>query len=85
MMIRGRARMPQQAGQEPCAASRRGWPRRLARLPGPGVPGSVLASSPGRFRRVVADVRNHDVQGGFECVGGVLGLGEEQSALHGGE
>jgi hypothetical protein len=45
----------------------------------------VLASAPGGFCRVVADVRDHDVQGGFEGVGGVLGLGEEQSALHGGE
>jgi hypothetical protein len=45
----------------------------------------VLASAPGGFCRVVADVRDHGVQGGFEGVGGVLGLGEEQSALHGGE
>ena len=34
---------------------------------------------------MVADVRDHGVQGGFEGIGGVLGLGEEQSALHGGE
>jgi hypothetical protein len=34
---------------------------------------------------VVADVRDHGVQGGFEGVGGVLSLGEEQSALQGSE
>ena len=47
--------------------------------------GPVLASSPGGFRRVVKDVRDHRVQGGFEGVGSVLGLGEKQPALHGGE
>jgi hypothetical protein len=73
------------AGQEPCAASRRGCPRLLARLPGPGVRSPVFALSPGGFRCVVADERDDGVQGGFECVSGVLGLAEEQSALHGGE
>ena len=47
--------------------------------------GSVPASSPGGFCSVVADVRDHGVQGGLEGIGGVLGLGEKQNALHGGE
>ena len=46
MMIRRRARMPQQAGQEPCGASRRGW----ARLLGPAcqVPESAGRCPPHR-------------------------------------
>ena len=56
------------------------WP--LARSRGPRA-GARLSA--GRFCRVVADVRDDGVQGGFERVGGVLGPGEEQSALHGGE
>ena len=60
-------------------------PRLLATCQVPGVRGPVLASAPGGFCRVVADVRDAGVQGSFERVGGVRGLGEEQSALQGGE
>jgi len=34
---------------------------------------------------VVADVPDYRVQGGFEGVGGVLGLSEDESALHRGQ
>jgi hypothetical protein len=37
----------------------------------------VFASLPGGLCRVVVDVRNYGVQGGFEGVGAVLDLGEE--------
>jgi hypothetical protein len=46
---------------------------------------SVFTSSPGSLCRVVVNLCDNRVQGGFESVGAALGLGKEKSALHSGE
>jgi hypothetical protein len=45
----------------------------------------VFTSSPGSLCRVVVNLSDNRIQGGFESVGAALGLGKEKSALHGGE